>query len=200
MEDAGREDTLFNVYSDPDSRVRNAAVTALEGIGGAKTSKFLQRAAETDSSYLVVASCVRGLFAVDSSRGVELALRYVESESYRDILRGASLSVLRQTTDPRAMASGLKYSAAGYPLDIRLSALRIVAKLGREDRKARALMQRFLGDGNTMVRSAAARGLGEWGGGEEKRMLEQRMEMELDPDVLNAIRDALQIDWKDPTR
>ena len=199
MDDAGREDTLFSIYSDPDSRVRNAAVTALDRMGGARTSKFLQRAAETDSSYLVVASCIRSLSVVDSARGVELALRCIDSDSYRDVIRRACLWVLEQIGDPRALASGTKYAAVGYPVDIRLLALRILVENGKEDPASRALMFRFLGDGNKHIRSAAARGLGEWKRAERRRILQQRMEVEQDPDVREAIERALRMDASRPT-
>jgi aminopeptidase N len=198
MNDHRKQQTLFTIYSDPDSRVRNAAVTALESVGGSKTAKFLQRVAEMDSSYLVVASSLHGVWAVDSARGIELALRYVDSDSYRQIIRKACLTVLEHTTDPRALACGIRYVAPGYPSEIREKALRIVSALGREDSTARVVLPRLLGDPDPLIRSGAATGLGVWGESESLMLLRRRLETETDPDVQKFLRNALHMNKNHP--
>jgi len=191
LKDDRLKDTLFAIYSDPDARVRHAAVAALQQMEGPEVGKFLERAAETDSSYLVVGSCIRGLANVDSTRAMEMALRFVEGESYRDILRRACLSVMRQTRDPRALSCGIKYADAGFPVDIRADAVKIIVGLGKEDLAARTLLMKLVADPASSVRVEAARGLGGWGGDECNAVLEQRKLVEPDQEVLKVIDEAL---------
>ncbi len=189
----GKQDTLFAIYSDRDSRVRNAAVTALESVGGAETVKFLQRAAERDSSYLVVASCLRGIGALDSARGFELALRYVDVESYRQIIRNTCLTLLQQAADPRALACGVRYVSTNYPTETRTKGLRIIAATGKADSAALALVYRLLNDHAPSIRSQAATTLGEWGESGSILLLRRRLEIEKDPEVMKSLQDALRM-------
>lgn len=184
-------DLLFRLYSDKSSRVRNAVVTALERCSGEQVANFLLQAAETDSSYLVVASCIRSMYAVDSARAFDFAARYVIMESYRDIVRRSALDVMRKLRDPGAVPYAMKYAQPGNSPDIRSRATIVLGETGKDDSAARGLMKRLARDRSVAIRKTAVEAMGLWQDDEGRNFLKGQEGVEEDPSVLAAIREAL---------
>ena len=184
---SGVKEGLLEIEKDRDSRVRNAAIRGLAGYRTADISRFLESVAAAESSYVVLASCIEVLAEVDSLRGFELAQRYVDMDSYRDIVRRAALSVLAKGHARRVLPYAVKYSAPGNSLKIRGMAIGILGTIGESDTTVRPLVMHLAGDGMSAIRESAVRILGGWGGNAVKDLLEQRKEVEQDEDVMKAI-------------
>lgn len=184
-------DLLFQLYSDRSSRVRNAVVTALERFSGRRVEEFLERAAEQDSSYLVVASCLRSMFKVDSVHAFDFAARYIVMESYRDIVRRSALEVMRKLRDPRTISYAIRYAQPGNPSDIRVRSTTILGETGSSDDAVRELMKRLARDRTASIRKAAVEGIAMWQDEAGRAFLITRDKVEEDSSVRAAIREAL---------
>ena len=86
------EEVLLDVAGDVHSSVRTTALSRLSRFHGPEVARKVWDAALTDSSYLVLSSCISTLAQIDSVRGFDLAARSVKMESYRNIVRRAALS------------------------------------------------------------------------------------------------------------
>jgi aminopeptidase N len=187
MSMSGVKDDLLDIEKDRDSRVRNAAIRGLTGYRTADVSRFLESVADVESSYVVLASCIEVLADVDSLRGYELARRYVDTNSYRDIVRRAALSVLAGMHDGKVLPYAAKYSVPGNSLEIRSIAIRILGEIAESDTTVRPLVMQLASDGISAIRKSAVRILGEWGGNAVKNLLERRKMVEQDEEVMRAI-------------
>ena len=188
----GVGDSLMVVARDRDSRVRSAAIRGLANFRREDVIRFVESIAGRDSSYVVLAACVGTLADLDSTRGYDAARRYVDMNSYRDLVRRTALSVLARERDTLALPYAVRYAAPGNSLEVRSLAVGILGEMGRGDTVARGEVLRLAGDGMPAVRKAAAKILGEWGGESAREMLEHRQLVENDEDVLRAIRKALE--------
>ncbi|HET6272812.1 MAG TPA: M1 family aminopeptidase [Bacteroidota bacterium] len=183
---------LIDLVRDVNSRVRQAAVVALERFPSPEVKVLLDSVARCDSSYLVVGSCVTAMKEVDSVYAFDMAARYVAMESYRNIVRRAALGVLRELDDPRALPITLKYARPGQSADIRRLAVAIVGNLGRRDQEARSMMAALVDDWDPSVRRAAVAKLSEWGGDEAREIIRKRKWVEEETSVVRAIDEALE--------
>ncbi len=191
MKTAGVKETLFELYKDKNSQVRNAAVVALESFKAPDVARFVESAAQNDSSYLVVGSCIGAMEKVDSTRAFEFARRFVDQDSYRDIIRRASLGVFRRSHLPQTIPYAIKYGGIGSSPDIRSQALGILSEVGKEDSTARRFVVRSTQDGIASIRTKAIEVLQQWGGEDAKNIISSRKQVEKDPAVLKTIESAL---------
>jgi HEAT repeat protein len=185
------KETLYAVAQDANSKVRNEAIRGLGYFRTPDVASFLMKVADRDSSYVVLGSCLETLAIVDSLKGYDLARRYIEEDSYRDIVRRAALNVLGRMHDRRALPYAVKYSAPGNRESVRTMAIGILGTIGDSDTTARAYVMQLAGDGMPGVRRAAVRILGGWGGAATEDFLERRKHVEQDEGVLKAIDSAL---------
>jgi len=183
--------TMFEIYEDKKSAVRNAAVVALEQFEMKDVVDFLKNALAKDSSYVVQSSCLQAFIKVDSMNAFALARQYVDQDSHRDILRRSALQVFRAVRSAEAIPFALKYAQLGNPPDIRAMALGILREVGEKDSVSRSLVIQLTNDSNTTIRKGAARTLGMWGGDDSKTALEQRKSVENDQEVKQEIESAL---------
>lgn len=191
MKVPGVKETMFEIYKDKKSAVRNAAVAALEKFPGVDAAAFLKNALATDSSYVVQSSCLQALAKVDSIAALALAREYVGKESHRNILRRAALSVFRSLRSPEALSYARTYSVLGNPPDIRALALSVLREAGEKDTLSRALVIHLAHDVNATIRKGAVRTLGIWGGDDAKTALEERKPVESDDEIKEAIQAAI---------
>jgi HEAT repeat protein len=187
--EGGDMETFAGFYDDEDSRVRSAAITALGKFQSPETASFIERAAGMDSSYVVLSACIRTLVSVDSSRGFELASRCAGMDSYRDMIRIASLNALRRLSDERAVPVAMQYTGPTFETPVRMIAVGILADRGTPE--AQAAMQEFVRDPNTSIRSEAIRALGKWGGSENERVLKECRSAEENPEVRRVLDEVL---------
>ncbi len=193
MKNDGVKEALFEIYRDTKSRVRQAAIVALEQFASDDVAAFIRNAAETDSSYLVLASCITAMESVDSTGAFDFARRYVDMKSYRDIARRAALGVFRNLRDPRAVQYAVTYASPGNAMDIRTLSVGILGEVGVGDPAARLLVERLVQHEDPALRVSAIRALGMWGDEKAKAAIEARKNQEADEDVKKAIDQALDL-------
>lgn len=193
MKNDGVKDALFKIYWDKKSRVRQAAIVGLEQFASAEVATFIRNAAETDSSYLVLNSCITAMESVDSTGAFDFARRYVDMKSYRDIVRRAALGVFRNLRDPRAVPYAVAYASPGNPVDIRTMSVGILGEVGGGDLAARLLVERLVQHEDPALRVSAIRALSMWGDEAARAAIEARKNKEDDEDVKKAIDQALDL-------
>ena len=185
------KELLFELYGDRDSRVRDAAIGSLAQFKVPDVAAFIESAAMNDSSYVVFSTAVRTMVSVDSSRAFGLAAKFLDTESYRDVIRRACLGVFRSLRDERAIPYVAKLSGPNYETSTRTAALGVLKEIGKNDRDGRKLMEDFAADPNAAIRRAAVRALAQWDLAEFRNLLEARQKVEQDKDVLRIIEEVL---------
>jgi HEAT repeat protein len=191
MEIEGGSEMFTEYASDGDSRVRAAAVEALGNYPRAEVASLLERMANEDSSLIVLTSCIRTLGRIDSVRGFDLAASHAGVDSYRDMVRSASLNALRRLKDPRAVSVALRFLGPSYETSTRLIALGILEDVGKSDSMAVIAMRQLADNANNRIRLGAIRALDGWGDVESRQVLRDRREAETDPGIIEAIDEAL---------
>ena len=177
--------------ADSDSRVRSAAIEALGSYPRPDVATILETIAREDSSYLVITTSIRTLARIDSARGFVLAASHVDTDSYRDMVRSASLNALRRLKDPRAVPIALRFLGPSFETSTRLIAVGILEDTGMADSTAVRTLNRLSGDANVRIRLAAVRALDAWGDVQSREVLLGRRETETDPAIIEAINQAL---------
>jgi aminopeptidase N len=187
--EGGDMEMFAEFYDDEDPRVRAAAITALAKFPSDETASIIEQAARLDSSYVVLSACIRTLAGVDSSRGFDLASRCADMNSYRDMIRVASLNALRRISDDRSVPIAMRFTGPSYETPTRVVALGILADQRTPD--AERVMAGLARTANTRVRIEAIKALGKWDGGESARVLEEIRSTEENPDVLRVLEEVL---------
>ena len=191
LEAEGKKAMLFEIYQDRDARVREAAITELGKFKGPDVASFIESAALSDSSYVVLATCLRTMPAIDSARAFDLASRFVDMSSYRDMVRRASLNTFRALRCPLAIPLVKEYLGPDYDPFTRTTALGVLREVGKMDTGTRQLIQDLIADPNASVRASAVRTLGHWGGTEFNELLKSRLSLEKSEEVLRIINEVI---------
>lgn len=191
MKDTVKPEVFFALARDRVPAVRSAAITALGKFRTDDVADVVERTAETDSSYYVLSTCLRVLGDINRDRGFALACRMVETTSYQDMVRRAALNVMRSMGDKRALPYAMAHIGPFTHPSTRIAALGVLREAGASDEGTRQLMQRLIADPNPSVRSSAARTLGSWGD-EFRPLLQERLSVEQDPDVLRTLHHVLE--------
>jgi aminopeptidase N len=196
--------TLLEVYGDRHSSVRTSAIAGLSRFSSPDVADAVWNAALSDSSYLVLSSCIEVLAEIDSARGFDLAARSLQMESYRNIIRRAAMHALLTLKDARAIPLVLTYTGISNPADIRRLAVQILGKVGRSDLDSRNRLVHLVNDSINSIRKAAIEGLASMGDVDAADILEQRKSIEQDEAVKKAIDEALDtlstVDSSDPSK
>jgi aminopeptidase N len=199
-DDPRTEKVVTACLADSHSTVRASAVDALSRFHSRSNADLLWRIALTDSSYLVLSSCLGAMMEIDSLRGFELAAISVDMESYRNIIRRSALRAMLNAGTPRAVPYALKYVVPGNPQDIRQECTRILGSVAERSLEARRMLLHLLVDALPGVRRAAVEGMALLKDPEALEMLRDRMRVETDPDVLATISRYLDTAPGEPLR
>jgi aminopeptidase N len=141
---------LEAALGDTSSQVRDAAVTSLGSIGGARAAALAARAWRTDSSYQVRASALVTLARLKGSGARDAVLAALETPSYRDVIRNAALALAVQSPDSGLVAAMARQVETGPLVTTALAVL-----TARGDAAARHALTGALADGPGWVREGA---------------------------------------------
>lgn len=169
-------DTLLKALTDPDYRVRAAAVGKIGEV------ENVRRVALNDSSHTVAAAAARAL------RDRESLMRVLQERGAVDeILVGAiaGLTEIREGYD--VVATNAAY---GRPTWVRTNAIGALAKWATADSRAKGLLLELVNDPEFGVRRAALGALGETGDRSLLPALEERARTETDARLRRAARTA----------
>jgi aminopeptidase N len=185
------KETLLEACRDKHSSVRTSAIAALSRFHLPEVAEVVWNTAASDSSYLVLSSCIGVLAEIDSVRGFDLAARTVRMESYRNIVRRAALQAFVGLKNVRAIPFALTYSELGNPPDIRKQAVHILTEVGKYNLGARSRLLSLVNDGVVSIRKAAIEGLAAQRDTGARETLAQRRLIERDEAVKKVIDEAL---------
>ena len=183
---------LFKASRDVHSSVRASAIAALSRFSTADVGDSIVHAASRDSSLLVLCAGIRTLATIDSTRGFDLAARYVGMKSYRNMVRRTALDVMMDCRDSRSIPFALTYSAIDNPEDIRKLSVRILGGFSNASRAAKSRLVALVNDGVVSIRKAAVEGLALSGDREVAADLQRRKLIEKDDVIRRAIDQALE--------
>jgi hypothetical protein len=112
-------------------------------------------------------------------------------ESYRNLLRTSSLSVLRAGRDPRAISLALPYTERRHPADVRRMAVSVLGCGGKDSASARERLKLLLPDPDPAVRAAVVGAVLDWKDPEFDQLLGAMESRESSPEVLSILKKAL---------
>jgi aminopeptidase N len=146
---------LEQAAADTSSRVREAAVAALSGVGGERARELVQRAWRDDPSYEVRAAALRAMVRLDPSAARGVVTEALRIPSYRDVIQNAAISAVVEHPDS-GLVAGVEAVAGEQPL----AAYGLAALAARGDASARAALTRLLEDRRDWVREWAREATG----------------------------------------
>lgn len=189
--DESLEGVYLRATRDPKSFVRHTAVARLGAFRGNIIAARLDSIARNDSSYLVESTALRELTHIDTARAFAAARDLLLHDSYRDILRIASLSAIGVTRDSRGIALALPYADRRYDADVRRQAVSILGERGKDSASARLKMKVLLTDPDPDVRAAAVGAVIEWKDPEFEALLRSLEPQETSPLIIGMLKKAL---------
>jgi aminopeptidase N len=146
---------LERAVADTSSRVREAAVAALSGVGGDRAKDLVQRVWQGDASYDVRAAALRAMVRLDPVAARPAVTEALRTPSYRDVIQNAAISSVVEHPD-----SGLVVGVEAVAGDQPLAAYGLAALASRGDATARAALERLLQDRRDWVREWAREATG----------------------------------------
>jgi aminopeptidase N len=132
--DVARQALMAGI-KDPDARVRKRAVASL---GSSKDSTLASTYEQLlhDQSYGVIGAAAYALGQTKDPKAYDALVKLLNEPSWRDTIKGSSLSGLQALGDPRALEVAMPYASAAYPTPVRNAAMRIIGTLGAKDPRA----------------------------------------------------------------
>jgi aminopeptidase N len=127
---------LLQVYKDPDSRVRRAAINGLAQFKDASLVQLFANALETDPSYFARAEAAQALGQSGEPLAYEALVKAMNQNSWQDTVRAGAIRGLTLLKDQRALGLGLRYAAPGNAPNLRAEAFQLIAALGKGDDRA----------------------------------------------------------------
>ena len=190
-----RTDTLKDIFlaatRDPKSLVRNTAAFHIAAFKGDAVASRLDSMARGDSSYLVNTTALRELEALDTARAFDAARDMLSRDSYRGMVRIASLETLGALKDPRGIGLALPYTDRRYETDVRRIALSVLGRRGRDSSSARSRLNELLSDPDPAIRAAAVSAVMDWKDPEFDARLGELESHESSPEVIAVLKRAL---------
>jgi HEAT repeat protein len=141
------EPALDAAMRDTSAAVREAAVTALAGLGTPQAHAAAAAAWKSDSSYEVRASALTALAEMDSVGSKSAVLAGLNTPSYRDVIQTAAIAAAVQSPDS-ALIDGLEKILGQQ----RLAVLALARLASQGDTRALTALVRHRSDSRTWVR------------------------------------------------
>jgi len=123
----------------------------------------LQKAIANDSSYYTQAAAVASVGKIGGNRAFDIVSSGLKMDSFRELVRQASLNGLATLKDPQAIPVVTDYLKYGQPKTVRVTAVKVLAELGAGNEKVGATLLPFLADDQDTMRAAVAGALADLG-------------------------------------
>jgi len=182
---------LVDGYKSPNSKVRRAVVTALGNYSIPQVVDLLQKAINSDSSYYTQAAAITSVAKIGGDRAFDIVSSGLKLDSFREIVRQASLTGLATLKDPQAIPVLTEYLKYGQPKVLRITAVRGLVELGSGNEKVGATLIPFLADDQDTMRAAVAGALADLGVEAALEPLTTMSEHDPSDDVKAAAKAAL---------
>ncbi len=184
------QNILIKAYGDIDSRVRNAAVSALGNFETDEVKELLRYAFEKDLSYYVASSALYSLQHVDPEKIKEYCEIALNRQSHRNILFNAALSIMADV-DTTTIEKIKNFARYGNPRDIRIDALSILSRKWGEKDEIIDYIINFLNDPSFHIRKTAITLLTSIGKHRIKDALQQHLRVESDSRLVKLSKESI---------
>lgn len=182
---------LLEALQEPHHRARRLIVQALGNFKDRRAVEALAPRLLEDESYFVQAEAAISLGKTKQREAYEHLLKGLQIGSYAEVVRAGVLQGLAELGDERALEVAKEWCAYGRPHQVRVAAIKCIAKLGRGKEWAFELMADLLRDYWYAVRMAAAEAFKQWGDARALPHLEEALRRELQGRVRRSLREAI---------
>ena len=187
------KDVLAAACTDPNPKVRAAAISTLSSFYNLKYNKLFRKIAAQDSSYRVVAAALYALSNVADEFSFNFISRFVNQDSDRDIVRTAALHALLYLKDEQSLPVALSFSRdttnSSYH---RISSLNLLKEIGIGNIKVESLLIELLDDSDRYVRKKSIEILGYFESEKAFSALKNLRNEQLQPDIKRKLDIAIQ--------
>ncbi len=142
-------------------------------------------------SYIVPAEAARTLGKTKDLATIQLIKKFLDLESWNDIIRLSALEGLMQLQDESLLPTIMKYAAKGYNWRTRATALRVITDIGRGNEEVFSLLLESAKDEFTLIKIAAITALGNYGDERAVPILEAITKEKTDERVKRAAEEAI---------
>lgn len=157
-------DDILGLIDDPDAKIRNAVVRALEGFSkNRRAVAALKERFEQDPANNVRAAAARTLARLKVEDGYTILKSGLKIDSWQHRVRTSAMNALVDLEEPRVYDDLVKFSKDPYHRDVRASAIRAMGRLSgsieRFQRETLDLLSDYLMSSSSTIRLAAISGL-----------------------------------------
>jgi HEAT repeat protein len=138
-------------------------VSALGNYPNDQVVDLLQKAISTDSSYNTEAAAVASVAKIGGNRAFDVVSTGLKQDSFRELVRQASLKGLATLKDPQALPVFTEYLKYGQPRVLRTTAVQALVDFGPGNEKVGQTLIPFLADNQDTMRIAVANALADLG-------------------------------------
>jgi HEAT repeat protein len=177
---------LVELVQDPRSAIRSTACNGLGRFHDRALLPVFQRLLD-DSSYYVEASAMNGILAVDSAAYMRVLMPRLNESSYQDILAKAALGWVIDHRTPVPADSIAEILTIGHSNSLRFLAIRAMIELRYVEKLWKSLLA-MLDEPDPESRLLAVSAIAVFPAEIRKPVLEARMVIETDPEVLEALK------------
>lgn len=170
------EEDYLKLVRDANARVRVEAVQLMDNFPGNQTVEMMHHIINSDSSYACIGAAMKVLTRHDSAKSYNTISALLTKQLQPAPIVAAAFTSLLSLKEKQSVPMTFKYIEPAQRTDVRLSAVQLVAKLGKGFPGAVEKLINVLKDRSVMIRSVSARALGEFE----------------DASALPALRNALQ--------
>ncbi len=182
---------LLSALKDQDLRVVEAAVRTLGKYKEGDVVKKLQALYTNTKNYFVKAAVVSSIASIDSIKAEPIIDSALNSTSYQNILRKTGLEALEKVNTEKAFKKALNFVQYGQPLNLRGTAINMIAHLDTSKNDALNLLKKYAVDPFFWVKIQAIENIGKIGGSEDIDFLKKRRDQEVEGIIIKVIDEAI---------
>ncbi len=184
---------LITACSDANSQVRTAAILTLSYYFDISLNPLFRKIALRDSSYKVVAEALYALSNVSDDSTFDFISKFVDVDSYNDVIRTAAFHSLGQIKDERSIPIGIRF--AGDPNQaeyVRVNALSILKEIGSGHQEVESVLIKLLSDKNNFIKKKAIDILGQFKTTTSLNALKKLQDQSLPDDIRRRLKISIE--------
>ncbi len=184
---------LITACQDRHSSVRVAAIMALSYYYDRDLNPLFRKIAKNDSSYKVAAEALYALSNTPDDSSFDFFSKFIDMDSYNDIVRTATFHSLRQLKDERAIPIAIRFAADHSQAEyIRVNALSILKEIGTASNEAESLLIKLLSDKNKFIKKKTIDILGQFKTKRSLNALKKLQDEALPDDVRRRLKISIE--------
>ncbi len=186
------KEALLDATHDADARVEEAAIYSLGHFKGDRgLEDVMSRIFYDEQNYFDRAAAVTAMSDIDSMAAFHVIYTALDRDSYGEVIRTAALNGLTKIKPNMAYLIATNYSKYGEPEALRITGLRVLAKLDMKYSETIAQFTKYLSDPYIWARAGAIEGLAKIGKKSVIPLLRERIKVEPDGRLVAMARRAI---------